>query len=384
MPNTVQLGPYRPQLVEPERFELLVEDGIIQKANLELGYVNRGIEKLFTTKTYEQNLALAERICGICSGVHTLCYSQTVEDIMGIDVPPRARYLRTIYMELERLHSHYLWFGVLMHSLQDHSAFAKIMGEREQIQDLMEYLTGNRLNYAINTLGGVRRDVQDKKAAKIREVLVSMKALSGHILSLLESNCTITEKTEGVGVLLKTRAMSVGAVGPTARASGIRADIRVDDPYAAYGELDFDVITDDAGDTHAKALVRARETLESIGIVRQALSSLPEGEILGKTPSPRAKEAIGRVEAPRGELFYYISSNGSNVPNRVKVRTPSFANNLAVVEMLKGEKLDNARTVIESIDPCFACTDRVAVVDLTAKKRRWLVINQEASSWLGR
>ncbi|RJS69512.1 hypothetical protein CW693_02095 [Candidatus Bathyarchaeota archaeon] len=371
MPEIVQIGPYRPQLVEPERFELLVENGKIIDVNIELGYVHRGIEKLFTTKTYMQNLALAERICGICSGVHTLCYAQTAESVMNVNVPERAKYLRCIYMELERLHSHYLWFGVLAHSLHEHDVFLRIMGEREQVQDLLEYLTGNRMNYLINTIGGVRRDITPQKAEKIRKVLKNMNELSNYLLSLLGENGTFTKKTRGVGILPKEKALNLGAVGPTLRGSGIKSDVRKDDPYAAYGELDFEIVTEKDGDAWAKSLVRARETLESIKIIEQALDNLPDGEIAVKPGEPLEKEEVGRAEAPRGELVYYIRSNGTNIPERVKVRTPSFMNDFTLIEMLRGDTLQNARTIIESIDPCFACTDRVTVVDAkTGKKRR--------------
>ncbi len=370
MPETVYIGPYRPQLVEPERFELLVEGNRIIDAKIELGYMHRGIEKLFTTKTYKQNLALAERICGICSGVHTLCYAQTVEGLMKIEVPERAKYLRCIYMELERLHSHYLWFGILAHSLHEHEAFLKIMSERERVQDLLEYLTGNRMNYLINTIGGVRRDITPKKAAKIREVLRELKPLSDYIMTLLDDNGAFTKKTKGVGVLPKDKALDLGAVGPTLRGSGISSDIRKDDPYAAYGELDFKVIVEKDGDARAKALVRARETYESMGIIEQALDNLPAGEIAVESGEPLVNEEVGRAEAPRGELVYYIKSNGTNIPERVKVRTPSFANDFTIIEMLRGEKLENARIVIESIDPCFACTDRVAIIDVKTGKKR--------------
>lgn len=370
MSEIVQIGPYRPQLVEPGRFELLVENNRIIDATMELGYVNRGIEKLFTTKTYMQNLALAERICGICSGVHTLCYAQTVERIMDVTVPDRARYLRCIYMELERLHSHYLWFGVLAHSLNEHDDFLRVMVEREQVQDLLEYLTGNRINYLINTIGGVRRDITPEKTKKIREVLKKMKNPSNYLISLLDDNGSFTKKTEGIGILSKEKALALGAVGPTARGSGIKSDLRKDDPYAAYGELDFKVVTEEEGDVLAKSLVRARETFESINIIEQALDNLPSGEIAVKPGEPLVKEEIGRAEAPRGELFYYIKSNGTNIPERVKVRTPSFANNFTIIEMLRGELLQNARIIIESIDPCFACTDRMTIVDVKTGERR--------------
>jgi len=374
MPETIYIGPYRPQLVEPERFELLVEGNKIIDARLELGYMHRGIEKLFTTKTYMQNLALAERICGICSGVHTLCYAQTVERLMKIDVPERAQYLRCIYMELERLHSHYLWFGILAHSLHEHDAFLKIMGEREIIQDLLEYLTGNRINYLINTIGGVRRDITPEKAEKIRKTLKSLKPLSDYIMSLLDDNGAFTKKIKGVGVLPRDKALEVGAVGPTLRGSGIASDVRKDDPYAAYDKIDFEVIVERDGDVRAKALVRARETYESMSIIEQALDSLPPGEIAVKPGEPLVGEEIGRAEAPRGELIYYIKSNGTNIPERVKVRTPSFANNFAILEMLRGEYLENARAIIESIDPCFACTDRVTIVNVKTGKRRIITL----------
>lgn len=374
MPEIVQIGPYRPQLVEPERFELVVENNRIIDANLELGYMHRGIEKLFTTKTYMQNLALAERICGICSGVHTLCYAQTAEGVIDVTVPERAKYLRSIYMEIERLHSHYLWFGVLTHSLHEHEAFLKIMGEREQIQDLLEYLTGNRINYLINTIGGVRRDITPEKAEKIHKVLKNMRQLSDYIITLLDDNGSLTKKTRGIGVLPKEKALAVGAVGPTLRGSGIASDVRKDDPYAAYGELDFEVITEKDGDVRAKTLVRARETYESMKIIEQALDNLPKGEIASKPGEPLVKEEVGRAEAPRGELVYYIRSNGTNIPERVKVRTPSFVNDYAILEMLRGEQLQNARTIIESIDPCFACTDRITIIDAKTGKRKKAVL----------
>ncbi|MCD6264087.1 nickel-dependent hydrogenase large subunit [Candidatus Bathyarchaeota archaeon] len=370
MPRIVCIGPYKPQLLEPERFQLFVENDKIIDVNIELGYVHRGVEDLFTERTYMQNLALAERICGICSGVHTLCYAQTAESIMDVEVPDRARYLRCIYMELERLHSHFLWFGVLAHTLHEHKVFLKVMTERERIQALLEYLTGNRIHYLINTVGGVRRDITPKKAERIRDVLKDMKDLSNYLLMLLNNDGVFVEKTEGVGVLSRSIALDVGAVGPTLRGSGVKSDIRRDDSYAAYGEIDFEITTEDEGDVLARTRVRARETLESIRIIEQSLQNLPEGEISVKPGEPLEKEEIGRAEAPRGELIYYIRSNGTNIPERVKIRTPSFANVFALTEMLRGDNIQNARLIIESIDPCFACTDRITIIDRNTGRRQ--------------
>ncbi|MEM2648001.1 MAG: hypothetical protein QXS10_02875, partial [Candidatus Bathyarchaeia archaeon] len=226
----------------------------------------------------------------------------------------------------------------------------------------------------INTIGGVRRDITPEKAEKIRKVLKALVPLSDYIMSLLGDNGIFTKKTRGVGVLPRDKAIEVGAVGPTLRGSGVPSDIRKDDPYAAYDKLDFEVIVEKDGDVRAKALVRARENYESMKIIKQALDNLPPGDIVVKPGEPKVGEEIGRVEAPRGELIYYVRSNGTNIPERVKVRTPSYANNFAILAMLRGEKLENARTVIESIDPCFACTDRVAVIDVKTGKRRIMAL----------
>ncbi|MEM2557314.1 MAG: hypothetical protein QW600_01325 [Candidatus Bathyarchaeia archaeon] len=230
------------------------------------------------------------------------------------------------------------------------------------------------MNYLINTIGGVRRDIRPEKAEKIRRTLKDLKPLSDYIMSLLDDNGAFTKKTKGVGVLPRDRALDVGAVGPTLRGSGIASDIRKEDPYAAYDKLDFEVIVERDGDVRAKALVRARETYESMKIIEQALDNLPPGDIAVKPSEPRVGEEVGRTEAPRGELVYYIRSNGTNIPERVKVRTPSYANNFAILEMLRGERLENARTVIESIDPCFACTDRVTIVDAKTGRRRIITL----------
>jgi len=378
-PETAVIGPYRPQLLEPERFELTMENGRITDVKIERGYVNRGIEKLFTTKTYMQNLALAERVCGICSGVHSLCYAQTAEGIMQVTVPDRAKFLRSIYMELERLHSHYLWFAVLAHSLHKQEIFLRIMAERDQLQNLMEYLTGNRKNYGINSIGGVRRDITREKEAKIAELFTNMETLSEYLLSLIDDNGILTKEIKGLGILTGEQAQSLGVVGPVARASGLKRDTRRDDPYVAYEELDFEVISEKDGDVYSRSLVRAKETVESINIIEQALSNIPTGDIAAKPEEPLERESICRVEAPRGELFYYMRSNGTNIPERVKVRTPSFANNPALIEMLKGELLENARTVIESIDPCFACTDRVTVLE-SETGHKVLLLDEEGRS----
>ena len=369
MSEIVRIGPYHPYLLEPELFELRVEDGVIRDVDVRIGYAHRGIEKVMTTKTYEQAVFVSSRVCGICPVAHTTCYCETAERLLGIRAPDRARYIRTAFQEINRLQSHFLWLALLAHALHDHERFMHIMKEREAVVDLLEFISGARSHHAMNVVGGVLRDFTPKITSKIREVMNTLKPLSDYTIKMLEAGGPIGSKVEGVGPLSRSDAIRLGAVGPVLRGSGVKSDVRSDDPYAAYGEVDFEVVAEGDGDVRARAMVRARETAESIRIVEQALENMPEGPIRAEYGEPTVGEELGRVEAPRGELIYYMKSNGTNRPERVKIRTPTYANIYAITRALTGEKLENARAIIESIDPCFACTDRVVVVDVKTGMR---------------
>ncbi len=361
MTKTITIGPYHPYLLEPSIVQLQVDDGKVTDATVTVGFVNRAVEDLMATKTYRQDVFLAERICGICSNIHTLAFCQAAEEIMEIDVPPRAKHIRTIFVELERLHSHYLSLALLAHAVDDGVHFARIMRERETLISLLERLSGNRVHYSVNAIGGVRRDLAEELAAEVRASLPRLQALSDFVIEALDRTGALGAKVAGYGALGGTEAMALGAVGPTLRGSGIGSDVRREEGYAAYGEVEFDVIVETDGDVRARFMVRARETRESLRIVNQLLERLPSGPILGDLKEPSLKErreVLGRVEAPRGELVYFIRSNGTNVPARVKVRTPTFANMCFLTRALKGEPAEHARAVIESIDPCLSCTDR--------------------------
>ncbi len=361
MTKTITIGPYHPYLLEPSIVQLQVDDGKVTDATVTVGFVNRAVEDLMATKTYRQDVFLAERICGICSNIHTLAFCQAAEEIMEIDVPPRAKHIRTIFVELERLHSHYLSLALLAHAVDDGVHFARIMRERETLISLLERLSGNRVHYSVNAIGGVRRDLAEELAAEVRASLPRLQALSDFVIEALDRTGALGVKVAGYGALGGTEAMALGAVGPTLRGSGIGSDVRREEGYAAYGEVEFDVIVETDGDVRARFMVRARETRESLRIVNQLLERLPSGPILGDLKEPSLKErreVLGRVEAPRGELVYFIRSNGTNVPARVKVRTPTFANMCFLTRALKGEPAEHARAVIESIDPCLSCTDR--------------------------
>jgi membrane-bound hydrogenase subunit alpha len=371
--TVIPIGPYHPALKEGEYFKLEVEGERIIDADLKIGYNHRGVEWLAARRTFSQNVFLFERICGICSDAHSTCYCQTVEDLLGVEAPERARYLRTLMAELERLHSHFLWFGVAMHEMGFDTAFMHMWKDREIVMSLIEAIAGKRVNYGFNTIGGVRRDLPPKLARTFQGKILEVRRAADRIKEAVTRDRLIRARASGVGILPREDAMKMCVVGPTARASGIDIDVRRDDPYAAYEEIDWEVPLADGGDVLSRVIVRLQELYESISIVQQVSSRLSQiqGPLKAEVEEPRVGEAFGRVEAPRGELFYYIRSNGTNVPERVKVRTPSFMNNAALRLMLRGASIADAPLIIASIDPCYSCTDRVEVIDLrTGKVRR--------------
>ncbi len=361
MTKTITIGPYHPYLLEPSIVDLKVENERVSDATITVGFVNRAIEELMTKKTYRQAVLLAERVCGICSNVHSLAFCQAIEEILGIAVPDRAASIRTVVVELERLHSHFLCLGLLAHALHDGEHFLRIMRGREELIGLLERLSGNRVHYSLNAIGGVRRDLTSERVADIRAVLTRLDALAYFVVEALGERGTLGAKIAGQGVVLGREALDLGAVGPTLRGSGIASDLRKEEGYAAYPLVTFEVVVETGGDARARFMVRARETLESTKIIRQLLERLPEGPLLGELKEPNIKESrevLGRVEAPRGELVYFVRSNGTNVPDRVKIRTPTFANIAFLRRALTGEPVGSTRAIIESIDPCLSCTDR--------------------------
>lgn len=364
MTYTVPVGPQHPALEEPEHFEITVEGEEIVDADVRLGYMHRGIEKAMMERKFERGIYLSERICGICSGIHTIAYTQTAEKVAEIEAPPRAKYIRTIVAELERVHSHLLWAGIAAHEIGFMTLFQLTWRDRERVLDVLEAITGNRVNYALNTIGGVRFDIGEEEAKMAAEALDELEEDAEHYADVFLSDPTIKARCKGEGVLSYEDAKALCTVGPTARASGVDYDIRRDDPYAAYDELDFDVITASGGDVLANAKVRILELFESIKMLRQAIENLPEGDLTVKAPRKFPENtATDRVEAPRGELFYHIKSDGGEKPDRVKVRAPTLGNILAILEKLKGETVAEVPIVVASIDPCFCCTERVTVVD---------------------
>jgi len=367
----VVMGPQHPVLHEPERFTFKVDGERVVDAEMHLGYVHRGIEKAAERMMFFQDVFLVERICGICNAAHTTCFCQAVEDIGNVETPPRALYLRTIIHELNRVHSHLLLLGVAGHLLGFEALFQHVWRDREPIMNIVERITGNRLMSGFNTIGGVRRDIAPSIVEKARKNVEEVTKRAEFYKTVFEEDLTLRLRTEGVGVLSKSDALKFCVEGPVARGSGIAVDVRKDDPYAAYGEIPFNVICYKECDTWARLMVRAEEVLESLDIIDYALSHIPGGRLRVRVQRKIPEgEAVSRVEAPRGELIHYVKSDGTAYPYRVKVRSPTLANLVAFPEIIRGAYIADIPAVIGSLDPCFSCTDRMVFLD-TQNGQRW-------------
>lgn len=353
----IPFGPQHPVLPEPLHLKLVVEDEIVKEAIPALGYVHRGLEKLAEIRDFNQMIQIVERVCGICSMIHSLCYCQGIEEMMGVEVPDRAKYLRTIWSELHRIHSHLLWLGLFADAFGFEALFMQIWRIRERILDINEATTGSRVIVSVNIVGGVRQDLTSEQ---ISWILSEMKIAEKDILqikSTLLEDYTVCKRTKGVGVMTKEQAYELGAAGPTLRGSGVAQDMRML-KYAAFDKIDFEPVVETAGDCWARSAVRFGETLQSFDLVRQAIAGLPEGDISVPVKGNPEGEIVTRVEQPRGECLYYLKGNGKKFLERVRIRTPTFANIPTLLTMLPNCELADVPVIVLSIDPCISCTER--------------------------
>ncbi|MFA5646040.1 MAG: nickel-dependent hydrogenase large subunit [Candidatus Ratteibacteria bacterium] len=359
---SVPLGPYHPLFEEPEFFNLYCDGERVVDVEWKAGYNHRGIEKLSEGKHWDQVIFLVERICGICSTSHPFAYVNAVENLAGIEIPDRVRYIRSLVGELERIHSHLLWLGLAGHFLGYNTVFMWAWKYREPILDLFEEISGSRQNYAMMKIGGVRRDIPIAKIPLIEKSIADLSPKLEMLSSAILDDPVLSARLKGVGILSKEDISLFGAIGPVARASGVAIDVRKDFPYAAYGMVDWKVITREEGDVLAKAMVRLEECMESIHIIRQCLLGLkrvPEGNIGVEVRDIPGGEGIGRHEAPRGECFHYVKSDGSNQPVRHKIRAPSFMNVPTFMASCVGHTLSDVTIILAGVDPCYCCTERM-------------------------
>ncbi len=360
----IAIGPQHPALHEPISLRMTLDGEVIKDADLRLGYNHRGLEKLAEDRTYVQNLYLTERICGICSFSHQTCYTQGVEKLMEIEPARRGLYIRTLVCELERVHSHLLWLGVAGQEAGFESFFMYTWRDREVVMDILEMISGNRVHYSMNIFGGVRRDIDELQKKKILDSLGLLRKRTEYYFNIGASEPTFVARISGVGKLPREKAIALCAVGPTLRASGVPMDVRKDDPYAVYGEVPFEVCTADSGDVLGRVVVRVKELLQSYNIIEFLLKNLPEGPVKVKFPRKvKPNEVFSRYEAPRGENCHYIKSNGSDKPERLKVRAPTLGNYPATIEMLKNGFIADIPLIFAAIDPCICCAERLVQVD---------------------
>ena len=364
----VPIGPYHPLQEEPEFFILTVEGEKVVDIDVKVGYNHRGIEKLSELKTFDQSTFVIERICGICSTSHPFAYVRAVEDIIPIEVPPRAKYIRTIIAEGERIHSHLLWLGLAGHFLGYNTVYMWAWKLREEILDVMEILSGNRNNYAMFKPGGVRRDIKPQDIPPVIKKIDSIVPTLTMLKKAVIDDPVLHARTKGIGILTKEEAINYCALGPTSRASGVARDARKDSPYGAYDEVKWDMIVTQNGDVFDKVVVRILEMLESVKIMKHCLLNLPDTEIDLNIKDIPPGEGIGHIEAPRGETFHYVRSDGTNRPVRHKVRAPTFMNLPTYKATVVGETISDATIILAAIDPCYCCTERIAVRNRKGKK----------------
>jgi len=372
----IPIGPIHPALKEPVKVNFEIEGEQIVDVGVELGHVHRSVEWASTRRNPVQILYLAERICGICSYCHPMAFALGTERAAGIDVPIRAQYLRVVHQELERICSHVLWAGVAAHEIGFDTVLFLTWQIREAALDLTEYLCGNRVTKAITMIGGVRRDITPDMHGYINEKLAIVKDNFEKLRKIYLEDKTFKLRSQGIGILTEKDALELCAVGPTTRASGVKKDTRIDQPYFAFGDFDIEYMTPDIitgevnGDVYDRIIVRLLEVKQSVELIEEAIKNMPDGEIVAEPKIAKLLnqlkkvegEGIGRMEAPRGEVFHYVKYMGAEAPHSWKVRAPTYSNILPWIPMLMGEQIADIPIVAASTDPCMSCTNRVGIV----------------------
>ncbi len=353
----IPFGPQHPVLPEPIHLDLVLEDEVVVDVIPSIGFIHRGLEKLVEKKEYTEMVYVIERICGICSFGHGWGASAAIEGTMDIEVPERALYLRTIWHELSRVHSHLLWLGLLADGFGFESLFMHCWRVREQVLDMFEKTTGGRVIFSVCKVGGVRKDVDNETLKEIADHLQAMKAEIKELTDVFITDVSVKNRTVGVGTMTYDEAVELGAVGPVVRGSGVVQDMRTTG-IGVYDKLGFEPIVETAGDCYARMLVRIRELFQSIDLIGKAVEQIPDGPVDVPVKGNPTKEFILRIEQPRGEAFFYAKGNGTKHLSRMRVRTPTNQNIPALVHMLKGCDLADVPILVLTIDPCISCTER--------------------------
>jgi len=347
----LSMGPQHP-ITGHFRFILDVDGDLVLKLEPDIGYTHRGIEKLAEKRTYLQNLPVIERVNSYCDSAGTMLgYLEVIEEVMGLEVPERAKYLRVIAAELNRIASHLYAASLFSVATGLETMLMWTINDRELILDLLEKLTGQRITYTYQTIGGVRFDMPDGFKEEALKRLDYLEKRTEDYYKMLLWNHTFQIRTKKVGILKPSDAIKLGIVGPNLRASGVKADVRKDEPYEVYDRFDFSIPTGKNGDSYDRLEVRFKEVEQSIQILRQAIKDIPKGPIKRWAPPIVPKgEAYTRVEAARGEFGYYLVSDGTMKPYRLKITPPSFRNLIALPHLCRNVPLGDIPIIYISLD----------------------------------
>lgn len=358
--TVIPFGPQHPVLPEPLHLDLVVDDEKVIEAIPQIGFIHRGLEKLTETRDYNQFIYIAERICGICAFGHSLGYAETVERLMGVEVPKRAEYLRVILHELSRMHSHILWMGLAADAFGHESLFMHCWRLRERVLDLFEMTTGGRVILSAVLIGGMVRDQDAATLAHIKDVVNGIRDEFNQIIHAFIDDRSVRSRLCGVGYISHDDAVAMGMVGPFGRASNIAYDARMLG-MGGYGDLsDFQPIVSDEGDCFARVKVRALEVVQSIDIICEMIDKIPDGPVLEQVKGAPAEDAqaCNVLEQPRGECYYYALGNGSKFLERMRMRTPTSMNLAGMASALAGCDLADVNMIVLTIDPCISCSER--------------------------
>ncbi len=358
----INIGPQHPSTHGVLRLVVELDGERVKKVIPVIGYLHRGFEKIAEYRTYPQVVPLTDRLDYLSSMANNMSYCKAVEELMGIEVPERAEYIRVIVLELQRIASHLASVGFYGNDIGvTFTAMMYTFREREHILDLFEALSGARLTYNYVRIGGVREDLPQGFEDSARKALDRIERKVDEYEEFFSENEIFLRRTQGIGVLKAKDAINLGATGPALRGSGVKTDTRVTDPYAIYDRFDWRVITAKEGDCFSRYSVWINEMKQSINIVRQALKGLPEGDVKAKVPKvlkPEAGEAYSRIESPRGELAVHVISDGSPRPYRLKIRSPAFCNLSILPHISEGGLIADLIAALGSLDPVFGEVDR--------------------------
>lgn len=358
---TVNMGPQHPSTHGVLRLIVELDGEVVTSCRPVIGYLHRGLEKMFEARPYRQNIPFTDRLDYLASLNNNLAISQAIERLGGLEVPERAQYIRVLLCELNRIASHLVFLGTFATDLGATTVLLYAFRERERVLDLLEAMTGARLTYNWIRAGGVPADLPDGFAEGVRAFLKDFVPETREYDRLLTGNAIFRARSEGVGVIPREMAIAYGASGPVARGSGIPYDLRRVAPYEVYDRLEFDVPVFPEGDVMARYRVRVEEMRQSARIIEQCLRDMPEGDIMTKLPKifkPPAGEAYSRTESPRGELSFFMVSDGGPNPVRVHIRAPSFVHLGLLPAMLRGVKVADVIAILGSLDTVLGEVDR--------------------------